>query len=278
MGIFRRVGGRLHVFSVNHVTREDNLPSERATRDVSELFKALKRRGLCRTQSEVRARGLSRVGLEFAELGSSGAASHSLSSRYFKALQLRGKRNGVEFVPLEDRRLVALGLLEAGVTEMLAQAIHLRAAGREPMLAPRASAEALKLILRDIAEFHEIDLSNPQLVDFRHALDQLAMATREIDRSRFPNVGYFLATLTNAVSTRRSLLMHERAQELGLSHAVMGAVHGAQLQALSKARAEYVNISRPDRLETTGLAKRMLPQFYLLREDLAKLEAVIPRG
>ena len=203
----------MHAFGVEHSVRTH--PDLRGDTELSGQVAAI-----IPHLRKLRDQGVTRIGVETKTNGKVPNEVYNFADRYFRAVELRAKRNGIEVVHVEDSP-------HSKALHVVAGALwHI---GRNSFEAD-TPADFQKLI-EDVAKEagHDLDVTNrAKLIG---AI--VYVHPREMDKKSALH-------LMRVVNFERSLEMYKRAKELGVTHIVVGAAHARDLDQSKLANVTYV--------------------------------------
>lgn len=225
------MANRIHVFGVEHATYPGGqgpgyYPTRSSiSRNVLDLNTHL---------AELKGLGIKRIGVEFLPTQKDEEQIRSkypdYGRRYWKAVQLRAKRKGIEVEPLEDEPEVEiLSTLQTALEVAKNQGIHSKDKWREFVE---------KITSRKFVE----EITNRRIViaTGRDRYWKIMPSLLNEVSDKLEMHKYSIADLLNALNYARSIAMHTKAVSKGLSHIVTGARHARDLEELNLAKITLV--------------------------------------
>lgn len=169
---------------------------------------------------ELQRQGVTKIGVERKTEGKVPNGAYFFTDRYFKAVELRAKRNGIDVVHVEDSP-------HSKALHAVAGALGHIAGNSFEADTPKEFQTLIEAVAKE--SNHDLDVTNRAkligAIIYNHAM--------VMDRSTARH-------LMRVVNFERSLEMYKRAKELGLTHIVVGAAHARDLDKSKLANVTYV--------------------------------------
>ncbi len=203
----------MHALGVEHSVRTH--PDLRGNTELSGQVRAI-----IPHLKELQKQGVTKIGVEIKTEGKVPNDVNKFAERYFKAVELRAKRNGIDVVHVEDSpHSKALHVVAGALWHIAGNSFEADTPKEFQDLIQAASEES----------GHDLDVTNRAkligAIIYNHAM--------VMDRSTARH-------LMRVVNFERSLEMYKRAKELGVTHIIVGAAHARDLDKSKLANVTYV--------------------------------------